>query len=240
MFLEVEHINKSFGGEQIVKNLSLALKKEDTLSILGQSGCGKTTMLKIIGGLVKPDNGTIILDESVVENVSADKRGIVYLYQEDLLFPHLNVFENIAFGLRIKRVNNQEIQDKVQNMIQSLELEGQAEKMPHQLSGGQRQRVSFGRAIITNPKLLLLDEPFGSLDAGTRSRMQQLFKKIAAEFKITSLFVTHDLKEAILMGDKIAFMRKGNLKVYESKEEFIRDPETGVGEEIGFWKALQK
>lgn len=239
MFLEVEHINKSFGGEQIVKNLSLALKREETLSILGQSGCGKTTMLKIIGGLVKPDNGTIILDESVVGSISADKRGIVYLYQEDLLFPHLNVFENIAFGLRIKKVNNQEIQDKVQNMILSLELDGQADKMPHQLSGGQRQRVSFGRAIITNPKLLLLDEPFGSLDAGTRSRMQQLFKKIAAEFKITSLFVTHDLKEAILMGDKIAFMRKGNLKVYESKEEFIRDPETGVQDEIMFWEGMK-
>lgn len=239
MFLEVEHINKSFGGEQIVKNLSLALKREETLSILGQSGCGKTTMLKIIGGLVKADSGTIILDETVVGNVSADKRGIVYLYQEDLLFPHLNVFENIAFGLRIKKVNNQEIQSKVNGMIQSLELEGQAEKMPHQLSGGQRQRVSFGRAIITNPKLLLLDEPFGSLDAGTRSRMQKLFKKIAAEFKITSLFVTHDLKEAILMGDKIAFMRKGNLKVYETKEDFISDAETGVQDEIRFWEGMR-
>ena len=110
--------------------------------------------------------------------------------------------------------------------------------MPHQLSGGQRQRVSFGRAIITNPSLLLLDEPFGSLDAGTRKRMQGLFKKIAGEFRITSLFVTHDLKEAILMGDEIAFMRSGRLKVYEDKNDFIRDPETGVQSEIGFWEGL--
>ncbi|MDO6818187.1 ATP-binding cassette domain-containing protein [Zobellia sp. 1_MG-2023] len=123
-------------------------------------------------------------------------------------------------------------------MLHSLELEGQADKMPTQLSGGQRQRVSFGRAISTNPSLLLLDEPFGSLDTGTRQRMQELFKKLTAEFNITSLFVTHDLKEAVLMGDQIGFMENGVLKVYKDKKDFIQDPQTGVQSEIEFWGGL--
>jgi ABC-type sugar transport system ATPase subunit len=238
MFLEIKHISKRYKDEEVVKDLNLSLHKHKTLSILGQSGCGKTTMLKMIGGLVNPDAGTIELDGLLINHKKPEERNIVYLYQEDLLFPHLNVFENIAFGLRLKKRPEKEIREKVEAMIDSLELEGQADKMPHQLSGGQRQRVSFGRAIIINPALLLLDEPFGSLDAGTRTRMQLLFKKIAAEFSITSLFVTHDLKEAILMGDEIAFMRSGNLKVYKSKQAFISDQSTGVHQEIAFWNTL--
>lgn len=238
MFLEIQHINKRFAKEQIVKDLNFSLAAHKTLSILGKSGCGKTSMLKIIGGLLKADSGKIILDGRDISTLEAEKRNIVYLYQEDLLFPHLNASENIAFGLRIKKEKEEHIQSKVKEMLKLLELEDQGQKMPHQLSGGQRQRVSFGRAIIINPALLLLDEPFGSLDTGTRQRMQQLFKDIAHKFEITSLFVTHDLKEAILMGDEIAFMQSGTLKVYENKEEFIEDPSTGVQNEIGFWENL--
>ncbi len=238
MFLEVNNITKSFKKEQVVKNLNLTLDANHTLSILGKSGCGKTTMLKMIAGLVQPDSGNIILNGEEVTRKKPEKRNIVYLYQEDLLFPHLNAFENIAFGLRLKKTPEAEIQKQVNQMIASLELDGQGSKMPHQLSGGQRQRVSFGRAIITNPSLLLLDEPFGSLDAGTRKRMQSLFQKLTATYKITSLFVTHDLKEAVLMGDKIGFMKAGNLKVYETKEAFINDTSTGVQEEINFWQNL--
>mgnify|MGYP001353401263 CR=1 FL=1 len=239
MFLEVEKIYKSFQKEQVVKDLNFRLDAEHTLSILGKSGCGKTTMLKTISGLVKPDSGNIILKGEDITMEKPEKRNIVYLYQEDLLFPHLNVFENIAFGLRLKKIKESEIKIRVNNMIHSLELEDQTLKMPNQLSGGQRQRVSFGRAIITNPSLLLLDEPFGSLDSGTRQRMQVLFKKLSAEFKITSLFVTHDLKEALLMGDQIGYMREGMLKVYEDKADFVNDPETGVQNEIEFWDDLK-
>lgn len=238
MFIEIDHINKSFQNEKVVEDLSFSLDAHKTLSILGKSGCGKTTMLKMIGGLVKPDSGKITLDGKNITSLAPEKRGIVYLYQEDLLFPHLTIFENIAFGLRLKKLPKAEIQEKVALMIYSLELDKQADKMPHELSGGQRQRVSFGRAIITNPSLLLLDEPFGSLDAGTRKRMQSLFKKLAKEFEITSLFVTHDLKEAILMGDEIGYMRSGQLKVYKDKQQFISDPETGVQNEISFWENL--
>lgn len=238
MFLEVKQIVKSFNQEHVVKELTFNLDAHKTLSILGKSGCGKTTMLKTIGGLVEPDSGMISLKGDNITHLKPEKRNIVYLYQEDLLFPHLNVFENIAFGLRLKKVAKPEIHTRVNNMIHSLELEGQGQKLPNQLSGGQRQRVSFGRAIITNPSLLLLDEPFGSLDAGTRQRMQKLFKKLTNEFKITSLFVTHDLKEAVLMGDEIGFMREGRLTVYTDKDDFIKDPETGVLNEIEFWDKL--
>ncbi len=230
MFLEVQNIVKSFGHEQVVKDLTFSLEAKRTLSILGKSGCGKTTMLKTIGGLVAPESGSIRLNGEDITHKKPEKRNIVYLYQEDLLFPHLNAFENIAFGLRLKKIPERIIRVQVQHMLGSLELESQAEKMPSQLSGGQRQRVSFGRAIITNPSLLLLDEPFGSLDAGTRQRMQGLFKKLADEYGITSLFVTHDLKEAMLMGDEIGFMQAGILKVYTNKSDFIADPETGVKE----------
>ncbi len=238
MFLEVHNIIKAFHNEQVVKKLNFSLEAHKTLSVLGKSGCGKTTMLKIIAGLVTPDSGTISLKAKDITTARPEKRGVVYLYQEDLLFPHLDVFENIAFGLQLKNTAQGEITKRVNTMIERMELQGQAKKMPHQLSGGQRQRVSFGRAIITNPSLLLLDEPFGSLDAGTRRRMQQLFKKLTTEFAITSLFVTHDLKEAVLMGDEIGFMREGKLKVYKDKQEFIRDPDTGVQDEIAYWSNL--
>ncbi len=238
MFLEVKNIVKSFNDEHVVKELNFSLDAHKTLSILGKSGCGKTTMLKTIGGLVTPDSGSVFLNGEDITQKKPEKRNIVYLYQEDLLFPHLNAFENIAFGLRLKKTPKAEVEEKVKHMIASLELEGQDKKMPNQLSGGQRQRVSFGRAIITNPSLLLLDEPFGSLDAGTRHRMQDFFKKLTQEYKITSLFVTHDLKEAVLMGDEIGFMKEGILKVYKDKKDFINDPNTGVLNEIQFWDNL--
>jgi ABC-type sugar transport system ATPase subunit len=238
MFLEVKNIAKTFHQEEVVRDLNFSLHENKTLSILGKSGCGKTTMLKIISGLVDPDHGEILINGENIKDKVPEKRNIVYLYQEDLLFPHLNIFENIAFGLRLRMVGKEDVQQKVNQMITSLELQGQAQKMPHQLSGGQRQRVSFGRAIITNPSLLLLDEPFGSLDTGTRQRMQQLFKKLAKEFSITSLFVTHDLKEAILMGDEIGLMQKGRLTLYPSQEAFVGDPATGVKNEITFWDSL--
>lgn len=239
MFLEVRHLTKSFKKEQVVQNLNFMLEAQHTLSILGKSGCGKTTMLKIIAGLVKPDEGEIILADKEVTWEKPERRNIVYLYQEDLLFPHLNTFENIAFGLRLKKMPKAKIEEQVNQMIASLELQGQENKMPNQLSGGQRQRVSFGRAIITNPSLLLLDEPFGSLDSGTRKRMQTLFKNLTKAYKITSLFVTHDLKEAVQMGDKIGFMKAGNLKVYEDLNAFISDATTGVQDEIKFWESLK-
>jgi putrescine transport system ATP-binding protein len=213
------------------------VEERSILSILGKSGSGKTTLLKIIAGLETADHGIITLQKEIVNDVPPHRRNFVYLYQEPLLFPHLNVFENVAFGLRLRKENENIIQQKVLNMLDELELSDQAMKMPTQLSGGQRQRVAFGRALIINPKVLLLDEPFGALDTETRQTMQQLLQKIIAEHPITTLFVTHDLKEAIIMGDRIGVMESGNLKIYNSKKEFVDDNEKVKGE-ISFWGNL--
>ncbi len=238
MFLNIDKLEKTFGPEKVVDRLSCELEAHQTLSILGRSGCGKTTLLKMIAGLESSDTGSIFLEGQNITTAPPQSRGIVYLYQEPLLFPHLNVWENLAFGLRLHKVASGAIKEQTEKMLENIGLSNHAEKMPHQLSGGQRQRVAFGRAIIVNPKLLLLDEPFASLDVEIRSNMQQLFKDLTSRFDITSIFVTHDLKEALLMGDQIAYMQKGQLKMYPSKKAFIQDPDVGVLDEIAFWKGL--
>ncbi|MGY8986302.1 MAG: ABC transporter ATP-binding protein [Sphingomonadales bacterium] len=238
MLLKGKGIEKVFGGEKVITNLDLTLHQSETLAVLGQSGCGKTTLLKILAGLEGLDNGKISLNNVDITDISPKDRGIVYLYQEALLFPHLTVFENIAFGLRLRGLPDSEIMSLVTAKIEGLELIDHIQKMPNQLSGGQMQRVNFGRALIVNPKVLLLDEPFGALDSLTRTRMQTLFKKVTKRDKITSIFVTHDLKEALLMGDRFAHMAGGVLKTYSNKESFINDPKVGINEEMIFWKNL--
>jgi len=236
--LEARSITKSFGSEGVLKELDLVLKSNETLSILGRSGSGKTTLLKVLAGLENPDSGKVLLNGKDILSLSPEKREIVYLYQEALLFPHLNVFENIAFGLELRKVDRKLIKQRTDRMIDHLQLKGMKDKMPHQLSGGQKQRVSFGRALITNPNVLLLDEPFGNLDADTRSTMQQLFKEIANEFNITAVFVTHNIKEAILMGDRIAKLERGDLETYSSIDDFVKSGDQAIQEEVSFWKSI--
>lgn len=239
MFLETQNISKKYNNKEVLRDISFGIEAHQTISILGKSGCGKSTLLKIIAGIEKENGGNISLKGVNITSLNPSQRSIVYLFQEPLLFPHLNVFENIAFGLRIRKESQQAIKQKVAEMIQSLQLEDQLYKMPHQLSGGQKQRVAFGRALIINPPLILLDEPFSSLDVEVRGDMQELYKKIAKQFQLTALFVTHDLKEALIMGDVMSYMQNGLLKVYSSKEDFINDTTTGVQNEIGFWNALK-
>ncbi len=238
VFLKIDNIKKSFGNAEILRGCTFDLSRGKTLSILGKSGCGKTTLLKIMAGLLDDFEGTIFLDSENMNDKIPQKRNTVYLYQEPLLFPHLTVFENVAFGLRLKKTDPSVIEQKTGKMLAELEISEQAQKMPHQLSGGQKQRVAFGRALILEPKLLLLDEPFGALDVETRATMQQFFKKIAVQHQITSVFVTHDLKEAVLMGDVLGFMEQGQLKIYPSVSDFILDEKTGMRGEIEFWKGL--
>ena len=196
-------------------------------------------MLKIIAGLITPDAGDMLLDGARINDIAPQKRNIVYLYQEALLFSHLDVFENVAFGLRLRKLPNEQIRNRVEEMLDSLELADHRGKRPEQLSGGQRQRVAFGRALIINPALMLLDEPFSNLDVEIRSSMQRLFKEVARRFSITSIFVTHDLKEALIMGDRMAQMSEGELRTFASKEDFVNDPTTGVTTELQFWEALK-
>ncbi len=240
MYLQIQHIEKTFGTEQVLHDLSLELERGKLLSVLGRSGSGKTTLLKILAGLEQADRGTVLIDGQDQAGIPPHQRNVVYLYQEPLLFPHLNVEENIAFGLRLRKEDPAKIKEKVHQLLEHLELADQAGKRPFQLSGGQRQRIAFGRAIIINPKVLLLDEPFGALDTETRSNMQQLLQGIVGEFGITSIFVTHDLKEALLLGDEIAMMQEGQLTKYKNKQAFIDDKQTGVQQELAFWQQIHK
>lgn len=237
-FLDIKNIRKSFGDTRVLNGISFGLAEHQTLAILGRSGCGKTTLLKIIAGLLDGD-GQVLLREQDISDLPPQQRGIVYLYQETLLFPHLNVFENVAFGLRLRALPEAEIQSRVGDLLESLGLAGHARSMPTALSGGQKQRVSFGRALIVEPRLLLLDEPFGALDTETRGAMQSLFKDIAERQGITSVFVTHDLKEAVLMGDRLGYMEGGLLHIYDNLDAFAADEKTGMRREIEFWKKFK-
>jgi ABC-type Fe3+/spermidine/putrescine transport system ATPase subunit len=238
-FLDVQGLSKSFGAEKVLEDATFTLAERQTLSVLGRSGCGKTTLLKLLAGLHEPDGGSILRRGADITRVPVERRDVVYLYQEPLLFPHLSVFDNVAFGLRLRHVEADRVQKDVTHMLESLDLLDQGDKAPHQLSGGQRQRVSFGRALIVSPSLLLLDEPFSSLDAETRTQMQVLFKRVAALYAITAIFVTHDLKEALIVGDAMATIRSGRLTAYGSKQAFVDDPESGVGSEVDFWESLK-
>jgi len=236
MYLKVKGITKRYEKESVLNELFMELGEHRMLSILGRSGSGKTTLLKVIAGLEQPDAGEVWLNGQYLNDTPPNRRNIVYLYQEPLLFPHLRVFDNVAFGLRLRKAPEKAVREQTQRMLAELGLEDQEQKMPGQLSGGQRQRVAFGRALIVNPRVLLLDEPFGALDAGTREQMQQLLKRMAADHRITGLFVTHDIKEALLMGDEIAMIRDGRLKHYKDKNSFVRDADTGARRELEFWK----
>jgi putrescine transport system ATP-binding protein len=240
MSFKVENISKNFGAEAVLQAVSLELPVQQCLSFLGKSGSGKTTLLKILAGLESADSGKIWFNQEPLEQLPSRQRGVVYLYQEALLFPYLTVFENIAFGLRLRKVAAGQIKTRVLAMSEALGLSGMEEKMPEQLSGGQKQRVAFGRALIIHPKVLLLDEPFGALDAQTRKEMQSLFLKISAQEKITSIFVTHDAKEALVVGNKLGLMEQGRLNLYPNKAAFVQDAATGLPEEIAFWQNFKK
>jgi len=239
MSFTVQNISKSYGAQPVLRQVSFELAPQKCLSILGKSGSGKSTLLKILAGLEPADSGAFLYQQTNLGALPSRKRGVVYLFQEALLFPYLNVFENIAFGLRLKKKSKSEIKTAVLEMAAALGLNGLEERMPEELSGGQKQRVAFGRALIVHPRLLLLDEPFGALDAHTRKEMQQLFLQVSQKEAITSIFVTHDPKEALVVGDQRALMQDGKLKLYTSEAEFLKDEQTGLPQEIAFWHERQ-
>lgn len=238
--LQVEGLSKNYQGLAILDKASFEVPKGRCLSILGKSGSGKTTLLKCIAGLVEPDSGKVVFNDLDLTRLPSRERGIVYLFQEPLLFPYLNVFENLAFGLKIRKRPKPEINKRVTEMLAALNMAEMALKRPEQLSGGQKQRVNFGRALIVRPRALLLDEPFGALDAATRKEMQNLFIRTQRDFGITALFVTHDAREALLVGGSYAIMDRHRLNILSDQEAFIKDRRSGLQDEIEFWATLNK
>ncbi|MES3628711.1 MAG: ABC transporter ATP-binding protein [Longimonas sp.] len=238
--ITLRNISKEFGSEQVLHDVHLTLNKGDTLAVLGASGSGKTTLLKIIAGIHREHSGSIHVGDTRIDPLPPQKRGVVYLYQEALLFPHLTVRENVGFGLSVQNAPANTQREAVDAMIRDMGLAAHADKYPAQLSGGQRQRVAFGRAAIIHPDVLLLDEPFASLDFDTRNEMQQLFTRISDAHTMTTLFVTHDAREALRVGDRFAQMRDGMLHTYDSRRAFIEDAASGVQSELDFWTKIQQ
>lgn len=227
--LEIRNITKSLGSHRILSNVSFSVEKGEFFSILGQSGCGKTTLLRILAGLEKPDSGQIFLDGQDITKLPANKRPINTVFQNYALFPHLSLYENIAFGLRVANVSKAEIHREVERMLELIQLTDHAYKKPEAISGGQKQRVAIARALINKPRVLLLDEPLAALDLKLRQKMLLELDLIHDEVGITFIFVTHDQTEAISVSDRIAVLHHGHLeqlgtpvKLYEApKSSFV-------------------
>ena len=222
--IELKNISKSFDGEMVLDNISLDIHDNEFITLLGPSGCGKTTTLRIIGGFVYPDQGDVIFMGARINDVPPHKRNVNTVFQKYALFPHLNVFENVAFPLRERKVPKQEIKEKVEKMLNMVMLSGFAHRRVTSLSGGQQQRVAIARALVNEPKVLLLDEPLGALDLKLRKDMQQELKKIQKSTGITFIFVTHDQEEALSMSDTIVVMSEGKIQQIGTPQDIYNEP----------------
>ncbi|SHI67694.1 spermidine/putrescine transport system ATP-binding protein [Clostridium cavendishii DSM 21758] len=226
VFLSLKNVCKSFDGNLVLKGSNLEIRQGEFLTLLGPSGCGKTTTLRMIAGFEIPSSGEIIIDGENVTNVPAYERCVNTVFQNYALFPHMNIFDNISFGLRMKKVSKNEISKRVTEILKIVQLEGYESRLPFQLSGGQMQRVAIGRALINNPKVLLLDEPLGALDLKLRKQMQLELKHLQRKLGITFIFVTHDQEEALTMSDRIVVMNKGEIEQVGTPEEVYERPAT--------------
>ncbi len=222
--VELKDVSVAFDGEQILDGLNLEIKDKEFITLLGPSGCGKTTTLRLIAGFLEPDSGEIIFDGKKINGVPAYKRQVNTIFQRYALFPHLNVYENIAFGLRIKKMKETEIKQKVDEMLELVNLKGLEDRSIDTLSGGQQQRVAIARAIANTPRVLLLDEPLAALDLKLRKEMQKELKKIQQQLGITFIFVTHDQEEALTMSDRVVVMAGGKIQQIGTPEDIYNEP----------------
>ncbi|MDZ4132799.1 MAG: ABC transporter ATP-binding protein [Dethiobacteria bacterium] len=224
--LRVENVVKTFGDITALAGVSVDVKRGEIVCFLGPSGCGKTTLLRVIGGFYEQEQGNIYLDGELINGVPPEKRDTVMFFQNYALFPHMTVFENVTYGLRVRRVPRPEIKQRAADILSLIQLEGMEERFPNQLSGGQQQRVALARALILNPKLLLLDEPLSNLDAKLRSYMRDEITKIRENLNLTIIFVTHDQEEAMSIADKIAVMRGGLIEQIGHPLNIYRYPDS--------------
>ena len=222
--IELESVVKQYAGQNAVDGVSLSIAEGEFFSLLGPSGCGKTTTLRMIAGFIEPDEGRILLNGVDVTTVPPNKRPVNLVFQQYALFPHMTVYENVAFGLSVKHVPRREHADRVNEMLRVVALEGYEKRRPRQLSGGQQQRVALARALVNRPAALLLDEPLGALDVKLRRHMQLELKRIQHELGTTFVYVTHDQEEALAMSDRIAVMNGGRVEQLGRPREIYETP----------------
>ena len=232
--IDLQHITKSFGSSTILDDMSLYIRENEFLTLLGPSGCGKTTTLRIIGGFETPDKGQVLFDGKDITNLPPNKRQLNTVFQKYALFTHMNIAENIAFGLKIKGKSKSYINDKIKYALKLVNLDGYENRMPDSLSGGQQQRVAIARAIVNEPKVLLPDEPLGALDLKLRQDMQYELIRLKNELGITFIYVTHDQEEALTMSDTIVVMNQGYIQQIGTPEDIYNEPENAfVADFIG-------
>ncbi|MBM3362644.1 MAG: sulfate ABC transporter ATP-binding protein [Betaproteobacteria bacterium] len=228
MSIEIRHVSKNFGRFQALRDVSLEIDSGELVALLGPSGCGKTTLLRIIAGLEAPDTGSILFSGEDTTEVHVRERQVGFVFQHYALFRHMTVFENVAFGLRVKpravRPHEAQIRSKVMDLLKLVQLDWLADRFPSQLSGGQRQRIALARALAVEPRVLLLDEPFGALDAKVRKELRRWLRKLHDELHVTSVFVTHDQEEALEVADRVVLMNQGVIEQVGSPEQVWAQP----------------
>ncbi len=239
--LVIKGLTKKFSKTDGVENINLTVKERELLTLLGPSGCGKTTILRAIGGFHKIDSGKILLDGKEIQNLPPEKRPTGMVFQSYNLWPHMTVYENMAFGLQIRKHSKAQMKEEINEMLKLVRMDGSEKKYPGQLSGGQQQRIAIARALVLKPSLLLLDEPFSALDAKIRGQMREELKRIQREAGLTVIFVTHDQEEAMAISDTIAVMRRGYMEQIGKPEEIYDNPKTRfVAEFIGEMNFLEE
>ncbi len=224
--VEINGVNKIYGSNHVVKDLNLVVEEGEFLTLLGSSGCGKTTTLRMIAGFEEPTSGSIQVEGEAIEEKEPFERNVNTVFQSYALFPHKTIYDNIAYGLKMKKVPKDEIKERVHEMMELVQLEGFEKRYPSQLSGGQKQRVAIARALINRPRVLLLDEPLGALDLKLRKQMQLELKRLQKKLNITFIYVTHDQEEALTMSDRIAIMNAGVLDQVATPTEIYEHPAT--------------
>lgn len=225
-YVIVENLTKSFGQNQVFSDIQFTIEQGEFITLLGPSGCGKSTLLRCIAGLEQPDSGELYINRQNITQQPAQQRGVGMVFQSYALFPNMTVAENIAFGLKMRKMPATERDKAVAEVIDMVELQGKENQYPHQLSGGQRQRVALARALVMKPQILLLDEPLSALDARIRKHLRQQIREIQRELKLTTIFVTHDQDEAMIMSDRIFLMNKGSIIQSDTAENIYTQPAT--------------
>lgn len=223
--VSLKNLKKSYDSKRsVINGISLDIKDKEFVVIVGSSGCGKSTILRMIAGLEDITDGEILIDEKIVNNLPPKDRDIAFVFQNYALYPHMTVFENMAFGLKMRKFSNTEIKQKVESVAETLGLQQYLNRKPKQLSGGQRQRVALGRAIVRNPKVFLMDEPLSNLDANLRVKMRAEIKKLHKQLETTFIYVTHDQTEALTMGDRIIVLDKGVVQQFDTPQNIYNNP----------------